>query len=79
MNNIVKTTYFGCSKVKWLHRTGKVDKSVKCLCWDRATRVGTLELVVLSAVVDHSLVHFSQQTHSTPSSPYHCTITALRT
>ena len=79
INNTAENDFFVFLKVKWLHRTGEVDKSVKCLCWDRATRVGTLELVVLSAVVDHSLVHFSQQTHSTTSSPYHCTITALRT
>jgi len=29
MNNTVENDFFGFSKVKWLHLTGEVDKSVR--------------------------------------------------
>ena len=33
MNNIVeKKTFFGFPKVKWLHLTGEVEKSVRSYC-----------------------------------------------
>jgi len=32
MNNTVKNAFFGFPKVKWLHLTGKVDKSVRLSC-----------------------------------------------
>ena len=32
MNNNVENDFFGFPKVKWLHLTGEVDKSVRCLC-----------------------------------------------
>jgi len=30
MNNNVENDFFGLPKVKWLHLTGEVDKSVRC-------------------------------------------------
>jgi len=30
MNNTAETDFFGFPKVKWLHLTGEVDKSVRC-------------------------------------------------
>jgi len=32
MNNNAENDFFGFSKVKWLHLTGVVDKSVRCSC-----------------------------------------------
>jgi len=32
MNNNVENDVFGFPKVKWLHLTGEVDKSVSCSC-----------------------------------------------
>jgi len=32
MNNTVENDFFGFPKVKWLHLTGEVDKSVRCSC-----------------------------------------------
>jgi len=32
MNNNVENYFFGFPKVKWLHLTGKVDKSVRWSC-----------------------------------------------
>ena len=32
MNNTVKNDFFGFPKVKWLHLTGEVDKSVRFSC-----------------------------------------------
>ena len=32
MNNTVENDFFGFSKVKWLHVTDEVDKSVTFLC-----------------------------------------------
>jgi len=29
---LLKITFFGFPKVKWLHLTGEVDKSVRCSC-----------------------------------------------
>ena len=32
MNNTAEHDFFGFPKVKWLHLTGEVDKSVRCSC-----------------------------------------------
>jgi len=32
VNNTVENDFFGFSKAKWLHLTGKMDKSVKFSC-----------------------------------------------
>ena len=32
MNNTVENDFFGFPKVKWLHLTGEMDKSVRFLC-----------------------------------------------
>jgi len=32
MNNTVKNDFFGFPKVKWLHLTGEMDKSVRFSC-----------------------------------------------
>jgi len=56
---MLKNDFFGFPKVKWLHLTGEVDKSLRCLCQifsgfnvpkiiKRWTFFGTLDIIAIA-------------------------------